>query len=87
MKKSSSITMLFLDIGGVLLTDGWDHARGCLLIPPESLGFPPNSLIISGRNVVALLKLRGKFPRFKLKENFKTPFRRLETDFLAILNS
>jgi len=23
MKKSSSITALFLDIGGVLLTDGW----------------------------------------------------------------
>ncbi len=27
MKKSSSITALILDIGGVLLTDGWDHAR------------------------------------------------------------
>ena len=26
MKKSSSITALFLDIGGVLLTDGWSHA-------------------------------------------------------------
>jgi len=25
MKKSSSITTLFLDIGGVLLTDGWVH--------------------------------------------------------------
>lgn len=25
MKKSSSITVLFLDIGGVLLTDGWSH--------------------------------------------------------------
>jgi putative hydrolase of the HAD superfamily len=25
MKKRSSITVLFLDIGGVLLTDGWDH--------------------------------------------------------------
>jgi putative hydrolase of the HAD superfamily len=25
MKKSSSITALFLDIGGVLFTDGWDH--------------------------------------------------------------
>jgi putative hydrolase of the HAD superfamily len=25
MKKSSSITTLFLDIGGVLLTDGWGH--------------------------------------------------------------
>jgi putative hydrolase of the HAD superfamily len=25
MKKSSSITVLFLDIGGVLLTNGWDH--------------------------------------------------------------
>jgi putative hydrolase of the HAD superfamily len=25
MRKSSSITALFLDIGGVLLTDGWDH--------------------------------------------------------------
>jgi putative hydrolase of the HAD superfamily len=25
MKKSSSITALFLDIGGVLLTDGWSH--------------------------------------------------------------
>jgi putative hydrolase of the HAD superfamily len=26
MKKSSSITALFVDIGGVLLTDGWSHA-------------------------------------------------------------
>ncbi len=25
MEKGSSITALFLDIGGVLLTDGWDH--------------------------------------------------------------
>ena len=25
MKKATSITCLFLDIGGVLLTDGWDH--------------------------------------------------------------
>lgn len=25
MKKGSSITILFLDIGGVLLTNGWDH--------------------------------------------------------------
>lgn len=25
MKKGSSITALFLDIGGVLLSDGWDH--------------------------------------------------------------
>jgi len=25
MKKKTTITHLFLDIGGVLLTDGWDH--------------------------------------------------------------
>jgi hypothetical protein len=25
MKKSNAITHLFLDIGGVLLTNGWDH--------------------------------------------------------------
>jgi putative hydrolase of the HAD superfamily len=25
MKRSATITALFLDIGGVLLTDGWDH--------------------------------------------------------------
>lgn len=25
MKRKSSVTCLFLDIGGVLLTDGWDH--------------------------------------------------------------
>jgi hypothetical protein len=25
MKKATSITCLFLDIGGVLLTNGWDH--------------------------------------------------------------
>ena len=25
MKKASAITCMFLDIGGVLLTDGWDH--------------------------------------------------------------
>jgi putative hydrolase of the HAD superfamily len=25
MKKSTAVTCVFLDIGGVLLTDGWDH--------------------------------------------------------------
>jgi hypothetical protein len=25
MKKATAITCVFLDIGGVLLTDGWDH--------------------------------------------------------------
>jgi len=25
MNKAAAITCLFLDIGGVLLTDGWDH--------------------------------------------------------------
>ena len=25
MKRSTEITTLFLDIGGVLLTDGWSH--------------------------------------------------------------
>jgi putative hydrolase of the HAD superfamily len=25
MKKNVSITTLFLDVGGVLLTNGWDH--------------------------------------------------------------
>jgi len=25
MKKTNAITCLFLDIGGVLLSDGWDH--------------------------------------------------------------
>jgi putative hydrolase of the HAD superfamily len=25
MKRSKEVTTLFLDIGGVLLTDGWDH--------------------------------------------------------------
>ena len=25
MKKASAITCMFLDVGGVLLTDGWDH--------------------------------------------------------------
>jgi len=25
MKRSSPVTALFLDVGGVLLTDGWDH--------------------------------------------------------------
>ena len=25
MKKATAITCMFLDIGGVLLTDGWDH--------------------------------------------------------------
>ncbi|MEO8169229.1 MAG: hypothetical protein ABI623_13335 [bacterium] len=25
MKRSTTITTLFLDIGGVLLSDGWDH--------------------------------------------------------------
>ena len=30
MKKSNSITTLFLDIGGVLLTDGWSHGASKL---------------------------------------------------------
>ncbi|MGB8656619.1 MAG: HAD family phosphatase [Candidatus Zixiibacteriota bacterium] len=30
MKKSNSITALFLDIGGVLLTDGWSHVSSKL---------------------------------------------------------
>jgi putative hydrolase of the HAD superfamily len=25
MKRNAPITALFLDVGGVLLTDGWDH--------------------------------------------------------------
>ena len=25
MKKTAAITCMFLGIGGVLLTDGWDH--------------------------------------------------------------
>ncbi len=25
MKRSAPITTLFLDVGGVLLTDGWSH--------------------------------------------------------------
>jgi len=25
MKKATAVTCIFLDIGGVLLTDGWDH--------------------------------------------------------------
>ena len=25
MKRSAPITCVFLDVGGVLLTDGWDH--------------------------------------------------------------
>ena len=25
MKKTTGITWVFLDIGGVLLSDGWDH--------------------------------------------------------------
>ena len=28
MKKANEITCLFLDIGGVLLTNGWDHDAG-----------------------------------------------------------
>jgi len=32
MKKGSSITALFLDIGGVLLTDGWGHVSRKLAV-------------------------------------------------------
>jgi len=43
MKKSSSITALFLDIGGVLLTDGWGHesrklAAKAFDLNPEEMG-------------------------------------------------
>jgi len=42
MKKSSSIRALFLDIGGVLLTDGWGHesrklAAGAFDLNPEEM--------------------------------------------------
>jgi hypothetical protein len=30
MKRSTEITTLFLDIGGVLLTDGWSHGASTL---------------------------------------------------------
>ena len=30
MKKNTEITYLFVDIGGVLLTDGWSHDAGRL---------------------------------------------------------
>jgi len=39
MKKSSSITTLFLDIGGVLLTDGWSHVSRKLAAKTFSLNF------------------------------------------------
>jgi hypothetical protein len=42
MKKAIPIKALFLDIGGVLLTDGWDHhaRRQALADPPADL--PPH---------------------------------------------
>ncbi len=39
MKKSSSITALFLDIGGVLLTDGWGHESRKLAAKKFNLDF------------------------------------------------
>ena len=39
MKKSVSITALFIDIGGVLLTDGWSHETGKLAAKRFGLNF------------------------------------------------
>jgi putative hydrolase of the HAD superfamily len=39
MKKSGSITALFLDIGGVLLTDGWSHGTSKLAAKEFGLNF------------------------------------------------
>ena len=39
MKKDSSITALFLDIGGVLLTDGWSHKASKLAAKEFGLNF------------------------------------------------
>ena len=39
MKKSSSIKALFLDIGGVLLTDGWSHISSKLVAKAFGLNF------------------------------------------------
>ena len=43
MKKSISITTSFLDVGGVLLTDGWSHGSRKLAakafdLNPEEMG-------------------------------------------------
>lgn len=37
MKRSTKITTLFLDIGGVLLTDGWSHASSKLAVKKFNL--------------------------------------------------
>ena len=39
MKNKESITTLFLDIGGVLLTNGWDHASRALAATTFNLDF------------------------------------------------
>jgi hypothetical protein len=38
MKRASPITTLFLDIGGVLLPDGWDHHARKLQVHPRETG-------------------------------------------------
>ena len=39
MKKSTAITCLFVDVGGVLLTDGWSHESGKLASKKFGLNF------------------------------------------------
>jgi putative hydrolase of the HAD superfamily len=39
MKRAISITTLFLDIGGVLLTDGWSHGASKLAVKKFNLDF------------------------------------------------
>jgi FMN phosphatase YigB (HAD superfamily) len=42
MEKSSSISALFLDVGGVLLTDGWGH--GSRKLAAEAFGLDPEEM-------------------------------------------
>jgi hypothetical protein len=39
MKRAIPITTLFLDIGGVMLTDGWDHHNRKLPVHMRDTGF------------------------------------------------
>lgn len=50
MNKSTSITCMFVDIGGVLLTDGWSHGAGKLAakafgLSPEELQYRHNEAL------------------------------------------
>lgn len=58
MNKSTAITCLFVDIGGVLLSNGWDHR----IRKPAATGFKLDWGELEGRHHLNFNLYDGPFP-------------------------